>query len=260
MNISVKKSGTVLLPTLIISGMLLALALALTKIVSNELQFSADLLLAERSYFAAESGVEQALFSLKTKPVNWVLNQETELGHASMASVTVENAQSSFPFSLDPKKSIRWQFGRDTNPSFEVTPAAIRNFTLSGTGFPSVLQWKIQCSQENSSKTEMLQSRATSNDITGEDFGTWDNGTQIGTKTIQEFLATLSDETRCFFSLMNFGTNKVIGTFSTSEKIAPPQTIVRAKGSSGGREKIIEFEYRQNNLTPFFDFGLLQKN
>ena len=65
MNIHRKESGSILLPTLILSGMMLALALALTKIVSNELQFSADLLLSERAYFAAESGVEQALLSLK---------------------------------------------------------------------------------------------------------------------------------------------------------------------------------------------------
>ncbi len=260
MNFSVKNDGAVLLPTLIISGMLLALALALTKIVSNELQFSADLLLAERSYFAAESGVEQALLALKTEPTNWILNQETILPHASLTTVTVENSQSSFPFLLEPKNSIRWQFGNDPDPSFEITPTKVQNFTINGTGLANMLQWKFQCSQANSSKTEMLQSRATSNEITGSDSGTWDNGTQIGTKTIQAFLDSLSDETRCFLSLTNFGTSDITGTFSTLGKIAPPQTIVRAKGSAGGREKIIEFEYRQKNLTPFFDFGLLQKN
>lgn len=260
MNFHVKNNGSVLLPTLIISGMLLALSLALTKIVSNELQFSADLLLGERSYFAAESGVEQALFSLKTKPINWIQNEETQLPHTSASNVTVENSLSSFPFTLKSKNSIRWQFGNDQDPSFEVASSAIQNFTINGTGFPNTLQWKFQCSQAESSKTEMLQSRATSNEIAGSDFGTWDNGIQVETKTIQDFLDSLSNETRCFFSLMNFGTSDITGTFSTSGKIAPPQTIVRATGTAGGREKIIEFEYRQNNLTPFFDFGLLQKN
>lgn len=259
MNFRVKNNGAVLLPTLIISGMLLALALALTKIVSNELQFSADLLLAERSYFAAESGVEQALFSLKTEPTNWVLNKKTNLPNASVTRVTVENSQSSFPFFLEPKSSIRWQFGNDIDPSFEIIPTKIQNFTINGAELTNVLQWKFQCSQKNSSKIEMLQSRATSNEITGNNSGTWDNGTQIGTKTIQDFLDSLSDETRCFLSLMNFGERDISGTFSTTGKIAPPQTIVRATGTAGGREKIIEFEYRQKNLTPFFDFGLLQK-
>ena len=260
MNIRVKSAGSILLPTLILSGMMLALALTLTKIVSNELQFSADLLLAERSYFAAESGVEQALLSLKNEPINWVDAEKTILPHASVTEVTVENSQSTFLLALDPKVSIRWQFGTDPDPSFVVEPHIVRNFTLDGAGMAHKLQWKFQCSQPNSPKTEMLQSRAQSNQVSGSDTGTWDNGTQIGTKTIQEFLTGLSDETRCFLSLTNFGDTSIVATFSTTQKMAPPQTIVRAIGTAGGREKIIEFEYRQKNLTPFFDFGLLQKD
>lgn len=260
MNIRVKSTGSILLPTLILSGMMLALALTLTKIVSNELQFSADLLLAERSYFAAESGVEQALLSLKNEPINWVDAKKTILPHDSVTEVTVENSQSTFPLTLDPKVSIRWQFGTDSDASFNVVPHIVRNFTLDGAGMAHKLQWKFQCSQPNSPKTEMLQSRAQSNQVSGSDTGTWDNGIQTGTKTIQEFLAGLSDETRCFLSLTNFGDTPIVATFSTTQKMAPPQTIVRATGTAGGREKIIEFEYRQKNLTPFFDFGLLQKD
>lgn len=260
MKFPVKNEGSVLLPTLIISGMLLALALALTKIVSNELQFSADLLLAERAYFAAESGVEQALFSLKTEPINWVDNEETKLPHNATTSVSVENSQSSFPFFIEPKESLRWQFGNDSDPSFETTLSLVQNFIIEEISSPKDLQWKFQCAQELSPRTEMLQARALSSKVTGETSGTWDNGIETGSRDIHSFLISLPEDARCFISLTNFSNNNAItGTFSTDKKMAPPQTIVRAKGSAGGREKIIEFEYRQKNLTPFFDFGLLQK-
>lgn len=259
MKIKTKQSGAILIPTIILSGMLLALALALTKIMSNELQFSADLLLAERSYFAAESGVEQSLLSLRYEPINWV-DISTPLPGPATAFVEVENAKTEFLFSLLPKTTIRWRLGFDPDPEMTVAAELVREFQIAGTNIFGDLQWKIQCSVLASNGTEMLQSRATSNQVSGSDTGVWDNGTTTGTKTIHDFLTSMSDETLCFISLTNFGINDITGTVTTPENMAPAQTLVRAIGQAGGREKIIEFEYRQKNLNPFFDFGILHKN
>jgi hypothetical protein len=260
MKIQTKQSGAILIPTIIISGMLLALALTLTKIMSNELQFSADLLLAERSYFAAESGVEQSLLSLRDEPINWVDNFSTELLGPATTIIEVKNAKTEFSFSLLPKTTIRWRLGVDPDPEMTVAAELVREFQITGTNISDDLQWKIQCSVLASNGTEMLQSRATSNQMSGSDTGVWDNGTTTGTKTIHDFLAPMSDETLCFISLTNFGINDILGTVTTPENMAPAQTLVRAIGRAGGREKIIEFEYRQKNLNPFFDFGILHKN
>jgi hypothetical protein len=64
----------------------------------------------------------------------------------------------------------------------------------------------------------------------------------------------------CFISLTNFGDGDISGEVKAlAGEMAPAQTHVRAIGNAAGREKIIEFEYRQRNLNPFFDFGLLHR-
>ena len=35
----------------------------------------------------------------------------------------------------------------------------------------------------------------------------------------------------------------------------PEKALIKSIGKSGGREKIISFEYAQKNLSTFFDFG-----
>ncbi len=262
MNIRVKNDGTILLPTLIISGMLISLALALTKIVSDELQFSADLLLAERAYFAAESGVEQSLLSLKTSPINYV-NIETILPNASITEVFVENSKTEFPFSLPPKTILRWQLGLDTNDEMLVVQKLVKDFEINidPPATVSDLQWKIQCNNSLVNTTEMLQARASGNLITEISIGGWDNGTDLPVdKNIQDFLSSFLDDDLCFISLTNFGNGNISGKVkSLNGEMAPAQTHVRAIGKAAGREKIIEFEYRQKNLNPFFDFGLLHR-
>ena len=268
----VKNDGMILLPTIIISGMLLSLALALTKIVSNELQFSTDLLMAERSYFAAESGVEIALLSLKEHPINYV-NMTQDLANTSTATILVKNSEKSFSFLLEEKEALRWQLGIDTNDNMERDIKLVRDFEIEQTdGDFRDLQWKIQC--ENADKvTEMIQARAQDDDdsdniIDEQDTGTYDDGeaTHLNT-TIEDFLYPLENDALCFISLTNFGEDVIKGIVSTTTEegtdektMAPAQTYIRAIGKARGREKIIEFEYRKKNLNPFFDFGLLHKN
>lgn len=252
----VKNDGTILLPTLIISGMLLGLALTLTKIVSSELQFAADLLLAERAYFAAESGVEQSLLSLRDDPINWV-KITTSLPHSSSVDVNVANSKQSFEFSLNAKTSTRWQLGIDADDEVPVNATLVKNFEITGPNILNNLQWKLQCDNNG---IKMLQARANANPVQGSSMGTYDNGVSVSQQSINTFLSSFPDNTRCYISLTNFGIVKIDGTISTNDLMAPAQTYVRAEGKAGGREKIIEFEYRKKNLNPFFDFGLLHKN
>ncbi len=256
---NVKKDGTILLPTLIISGMLLGLALTLTKIVSSELQFAADLLLAERAYFAAESGIEQSLLSLRDEPINWV-ETETVLPHASAVNINVANSLNSFDFSLEPKTSTRWQLGIDSQVDITVDSTLVKNFNITGANIIDNLQWKLQCDDGG---IKMLQALASTTSVDGNSLGTYDSGISAlsAQKSIDQFLSPFADDIRCYISLTNFGTESISGTISTTGGLmAPSQTYVQAIGKAGGREKIIEFEYRKKNLNPFFDFGLLHKN
>lgn len=251
----IKQDGSVLLPTLIISGMILALALSLTKIVSNELQFSADLLLGERAYFAAESGVEQALLSLKKEPIN-LIKQVSKLPNSSETSVMTDNAVNLFQFKINPAETLRWRLGIDEDLGFGVRYKMVKDFEISGDNFSDNMQWKIQCAKGN--KTIVLQERTLNNLINKNSMGVLDDGGSIGESRIESFLKDITDSNSCYISLTNFGTEIMSGEVSAPQKLAPAQTRVQAIGYSGGREKIIEFEYRQKNLAPFFDFGLLQ--
>jgi len=255
---NVKKDGTILLPTLIISGMLLGLALTLTKIVSSELQFAADLLLAERAYFAAESGVEQSLLSLRDNPINWV-EKKTTLPNASTVDINVANSQQSFDFSLEPKTSTRWQLGIDSEKDITVDSTLVKKFNITGLNIVDNLQWKLQCDDGG---IKMLQARANAISVDGNSLGIYDSGSSASSpkKSIDQFLSPFTPDIRCYISLTNFGTEAISGTISTPVLMAPSQTYVKAIGKAGGREKIIEFKYRKKNLNPFFDFGLLHKN
>ena len=252
---NVKQSGSVLLPTLIIAGMILALALSLAKIVSNELQFSADLLLGERAYFAAESGVEAALLYLKVDPINLV-EREVDLPSSTRSNITIINSVEEFDFVLNPSESLRWRLGVDSEKGFNVTAGLVRNFEIIGDNLDGVLQWKIQCA--STGKTLVLQKRAQGNLVSGSNMGVSDDGISVGSLSIDDFLSGVDDSGKCFVSLTNFGEAVITGKVTANGLMAPAQTKVQAIGSSGGREKIIEFEYRQKNLSPFFDFGLLQ--
>lgn len=252
----VKQSGSILLPTIIISVMLLALAMALTKIVSDELQFSSDLLLGERAYFAGESGVEAALLHLKNEPIN-LIEEKVDLGNSTSTAITTFNAVDGFDFVLNGSESLRWRLEVDRDEKILVVDSEIvDDFEISGQGLKDDVQWKIQCAGVNG--TLLLQERAASDKIGISDEGVLDDGNSVGDNSIDNFLSGIADGTKCFISLSNFGNNVVEGRVEAVGKLSPAQTKVRARGSAGGREKIIEFEYRQKNLSPFFDFGLLQ--
>ncbi len=253
----VKQDGTVLLPTLIISAMILALALSLTKIVSNELQFASDLLLGERAYFAAESGVEGALLFLKREPIN-LIEREIPLAKGTSANITTFNAVESFDFELDLNETLRWRLGRDADKGLDFVGDLVKDFRIDGQNVRDNLQWKIQCAENK--KTIVIQGRAKKNRIDKNSRGTLDQGGRLDISTIMNFLKERPSQSLCYVSLTNFGSNVITGAVEAKKKLAPAQTKVQAIGLAAGREKIIEFEFRQKNLAPFFDFGLLHNN
>ncbi len=267
MKFHVKNNGSILLPTVIVSGMILALALALTKIVSSELQFATDLLLSERAYFAAESGVETALLSLKDEPINYVNITDAPLTddpeESILMDVFVDNSKTEFGFSIDPKTAVRWRLGVDTDDTDDVAKEHVKTFEIEiASNNYADLQWKIQCEADNG-KTKMLQERASESSIDGDTTGVYD---QVGytdeDTTITEFLESdnINEAHLCFITLTNFGNANIKVTVTSDEEISPAQTFVRATGKAGGRKKIITFQYQQKALNPFFDFGLLHQN
>lgn len=66
-----KRKGTALLVALLIMGVLLAISLALSTLILRETRITKDLLDSGAAYYAAESGIELALYNLNNNLPGW---------------------------------------------------------------------------------------------------------------------------------------------------------------------------------------------
>ncbi len=274
---SKKRSGMViLLPTIILSGLILVVSVGLSQVLMTELEFSADLLFAEKAYYAAESGIERSLLALKDQPLNLVKETEKKVGTSAEYDLNINNSVPSFPFKLAKNETIKFRLGVDTEDSFEVNLAPRNNFEIILNGDASLelkekLQWKVLC--KNNNDTVALYGY-------GDDFsqGTFDDGVSVQeNKSLNTFLGSYnSSASLCFMSLKNiskgsqdvtkngfsqvpnFAGSTIKGTFivKNNDEIAPDQVEIVAVGRSVSREKKVKFNYRQKNLASVFDLGL----
>lgn len=70
-NVIQNKQGTALLVALLVMGVLIAISLSLSVLILRETQITKDLLDSGRAYYAAESGVEVAMYKLKNSLPGW---------------------------------------------------------------------------------------------------------------------------------------------------------------------------------------------
>lgn len=263
-----KSQGITLIVSIILSGMILAIGLGLVKILTTELQFSADLIFSEKAYFAAESGVEIALLELNKEPVqnteNAVIFEEPDFSGAR-SELTIENLEDEFGFNLTPKETVKLRLRKDTDPGKDLNLAIqpVTNFKISVNPAGDV-RWKIICTKtmkdEKAHRTVSIQNTLSSTfmEISSQS-GTYDDEDGASSNTsVSTFFANLGDEDQktCFLSLTNLANTNLEITFSNTE-MPPPRAKVIATGKAGNREKTIIFEYAQKRLSPFFDFGLL---
>lgn len=91
--------GTALLVALLVMGVLIALSLALSSLIIGESRSTKQLIDAGRAYYAAESGIEQALYNLDTNLPGWE-GKETNIGKAGEVAVfsyELKNKCNSYP-------------------------------------------------------------------------------------------------------------------------------------------------------------------
>jgi len=264
-KIDTKKKGAILLVSLFLSTLILVTGSGLANLLMKELQFSEDFLFAERSYYAAESGIEKALFALNSSPIQNIENENIPLGSAT-TTLTIENSVAAFPVELLANQTIKLRLKLDSDPTFaeSITPILLQNLKLNFTNFTSnSLQWKILCQQSSSpiSLQNVLSSEIS-------DFKNF-----IGTKetvsgnallvSVETFWNALSDPEKksCFLSLQNLNENDTLRfEIALASNLPPATATVVSHGKSGSREKIIKFDYRQSNLASFFDFGFFHSD
>lgn len=252
-----RKKGYVLLVTFLVSALILTVGMTLAQILAREIHFSSDLWFAEKAYFAAESGVEKALIELKKNPVNWI-EQETNLDffpdESADFSLQTQNRVQQNTFTIPAQDTVQFRLRVDGNSSYVEEVSPVTDFDISPSS--DKFRWKIQCQAEN---IVSLTGTGFSGERLLEDlWGSYDPGEGlVRVASAQDFFAALTeDQKKTCFMTFTAGQGNVSVELSSSGNVffSPPIALIRSVGTSVTRQKIIEFDYRQKNLSPFFDF------
>lgn len=258
---SPRQEGSALLIGIMLSGIMLTLGVMAARLAVREVQFSADLFLAERAYLSAESGVERALWKLKDDPLAHVeTTNDPTLGDAN-TTVSIRNLvdtttgnfpPAEFSFGLPPLQSQKFRFRHDTDPSANTNQTPVTGPVRLQLNGPTDLFWRFLC-QDPSGRTQALQAQ-----ISGSNFNdlTALNGlTDDGVSTTFNAWGSV-DKNTCYLSVQNLSSDVRIFTFSGTT-MAPHAAHIHAVGVHDGREKHIVFDYAQKNLGALFDFSFL---
>lgn len=97
------KSGTALLTAMLIMGVLITVSVALSGLVMREFRVTKDLLNAGKAFYAAESGIEEALYYLNNKLPGWSEGTTREFGDGPRFKYSIKNTCNSYPC-IDPKE------------------------------------------------------------------------------------------------------------------------------------------------------------
>ncbi len=100
-----EREGSALLVALLVMGVLMAISLALSSLIFRELRITRDLLDSGRAYYAAESGIEVALYKVRNNLPGWEPNPdqgeykflEVSDDYASLGEYRVRNRCNAYP-------------------------------------------------------------------------------------------------------------------------------------------------------------------
>jgi hypothetical protein len=94
-----REKGTALLVALLVMGVLIAISLALSTLILSEARSTKELIDAGRAYYAAESGIEEALYYLDTELPGWEGADVNigEVGERAVFSYEVKNKCNAYP-------------------------------------------------------------------------------------------------------------------------------------------------------------------
>lgn len=265
-KIPYKNRGDVLVITLILSAFMLLVGLALSRFLLQDLYFVRNLIWSETAYFAAESGVEEALIRLKNNPIENI-NENVPVRGSIKSVLTVENLKTEHTFTLAQNETKRFRLERDGKP-------ALDNWELQATGVGKI-SWRIICQKNKLSDGSFLgnvaiQSHFNSPTIIAsfkDQSGNFDDisdpsGADIPTqiKPITHFLGiinTQEERNSCFVNYQNLSSNDISVTLKNPQGITPEKAVIKSVGQAGQKEKVIYYQFTQSGLSSFFDFGVL---
>lgn len=257
-----KKQGYVLVVTFVLSSLILGVGISLAQVLATELEFSADLLFAEKSYFAAESGIEKALIELKENPIQQIDDSFylSDADESAEFNLNIGNGIKDISFTIPEKGNIQFQLKKDTDDTEGADEQPVTDLFIqpSNTNF----RWKVQCEQQCSSCARGKKTRAIVNNWSAQGGGKDlkelkdENG-----KSVQVFWGELKTEEKksCFLTLENMKDEDLKIEITSGEYFTPPKAQIKSIGKSGSRKKIMTFDYTQKKLANIFNFGLLNR-
>lgn len=98
-KIRVNEKGTALLVALLVMGVLISISLALSALILGEARSTRELIDAGKAYYAAESGIENALYYIDSRLPGWEGKENNlgEVGEGAAFSYVVKNKCNSYP-------------------------------------------------------------------------------------------------------------------------------------------------------------------
>ncbi len=101
-NVIKNNQGTALLVALLVMGVLIAISLSLSVLILRETRITKDLLDSGKAYYAAESGIEVAMYNLKNELPGWETDEKKYKplklgGDRAVAEYKVDNTCNSYP-------------------------------------------------------------------------------------------------------------------------------------------------------------------
>lgn len=265
-----KNRGDVLVITLILSAFMLLVGMALSRFLLQDLYFVRNLLWSETAYFAAESGVEEALLELKQNPIKNI-EREDRIVQGNVKSVlTVENLKEEHVFTLKPNETKRFRLERDGQ-------VPLTDWIFESDEGP--LSWRIIC-QKNKPSGDFLGNVALQGRFNSAqpavNFGTIGGNfddVEIIAGTIKDVptaaniavstffgttINTPEEQKTCFVNYQNLSSDNISVTLKNSTGgITPDTAVIKSVGQAGQKEKVIYYQFTQSGLSSFFDFGVL---
>lgn len=254
-----KKAGSTLLVSLVLMSLMITLGLGAARIFAKEMMVAADILFAEKAYFAAESGVEMALLDLRSHPVQHAVGSRYEFQSGSAVEINLLNEGARFSLALVPGQSQKFRMIYDANSSGNYAdrtiasydPRPIENFRFRMRPVGTQAKWEILC-EESEGQTRALVGTIPGGELVSSFFDRNGSGDQENFRTWRSGI----DPSSCFFSLQNTGDEALIADFAGTH-LTPHKASVQAVGLVRDRKKNIRFDFYQKNLGSLFDFVFL---
>jgi len=259
-----KNQGSAMLIAVFLSGLILTMGMAGSRMLMKEVKMSAQLWNSEQAYFSAESGIEKSLLLLEENPVEFVEDKPIEEADRIKLDLNIQNHKESFSFDVKPYGNQKFRLIKDTNSDIgasnnvPISKMSMKVETVSGLGSVKY-NWKILCRNKAGTETVSIQKEESSGAIIPDVFERQGTDRENNPNRFNN----LSDVNKltCFFSVQNLKADENLKfTFTgvdAGEFITPNKAKILAIGKRNKQQKRIVFEYQQKNLGSYFDFTFL---